>query len=184
MRRLRYDWIWIAASVLALDRASKYVVETLTPLGYMLPVVPGFFTFVHAANPGVAFGLFADAPSGVVTIILSAATVVVCALLIGLLTSGRAGHRLSTLGVSLILGGALGNLFDRIFHAGVTDFLYFHIGSHYWPAFNVADAAIAVGTTLVGIELIFLSGRHDHAEAHPVGGAASEENAARGGDQA
>ena len=78
-------------------------------------------------------------------------------MLIWLLATQRAGASLATFGITLILGGALGNLYDRLLHAGVTDFLYFHLGSHYWPAFNVADSAITIGTVLVGIELIFLN---------------------------
>jgi signal peptidase II len=160
----RFGWVWTALGVFVVDRATKAAVENHTQIGYRHIVIPGFFDFVHAANPGVAFGLFADTPSRGITAALSLATVLVCAMLIWLLVTARAGAALATLGISLILGGALGNLYDRLLHARVTDFLYFHLGSHYWPAFNVADAAITVGTVLVGIELIFLSKSPHHSE--------------------
>jgi signal peptidase II len=162
----RWDWIWLVAAVLFLDRASKSLVELLTPVGYYRSVVPGLFTFVHVANPGIAFGYLADGPStGITTILVSAATLMVCILLTWLLAAGRAGHAWARSGVALILGGALGNLYDRLLHGSVTDFLYFHLGSHYWPAFNVADTAIAIGTVLVAIELIFHSPHAEHGPA-------------------
>lgn len=160
-------WLAIVAGILFLDRASKTLVEALTPLGYIQPVVPGLFTFVHAENPGIAFGFFSDEPSRAVTAALSIATIIVCLLLTWLLVSGRAGRRHASTGVAFILGGALGNLYDRVLHGSVTDFLYFHLGSHYWPAFNVADSAIAVGTVLVGIELIAYSGKTEPEDTAP-----------------
>lgn len=153
----RFNWVWIALVAFFVDRFSKAAVETNFPVGYLHTVVPGFFTFVHAANPGIAFGLLADEPNRWVTVVLAIATVFVCALLIWLLMSGKVQKLMARVGLALILGGALGNLYDRVLHASVTDFLYFHLGEHYWPAFNVADSVIAIGTLLVGIDLIFLS---------------------------
>ena len=167
MRQRRLGWLGIVAGILLLDRASKTLVETLTPLGYFHPVIPAIFTFVHAANPGIAFGFFADDPSRTVATVLSFITIIVCLLLTWLLVSGKAGRRHANAGVAFILGGALGNLYDRLLHGSVTDFLYFHIGEHYWPAFNVADSAIAIGTVLVGIELIFYSATPEQEDMAP-----------------
>lgn len=152
----RYDWVFVALGTFLADRLTKALVEQY-PEGYLHTVVPGFFTFVHAANPGIAFGLLADEPNRWVTVVLAIATVFVCALLIWLLTSGKVQKLIARVGLALILGGALGNLYDRVLHASVTDFLYFHLGNHYWPAFNVADSVILIGTVLVGIDLVFLS---------------------------
>lgn len=152
----RFDWVWMTLVTFFADRISKAVVESY-PVGYLHTVVPGFFTFVHAANPGIAFGILADEPNRWVTVVLAIATVGVCALLIWLLLSGHVQKMIARVGLALILGGALGNLYDRVLHASVTDFLYFHLGEHYWPAFNVADSVIAIGTVLVGIDLVFLS---------------------------
>lgn len=156
MQAKRFDWVWITLATFFVDRITKAVVEG-TPVGYFHTVVPGFFTFVHAANPGIAFGLLADEPNRWVTVVLAIATVFVCALLIWLLLSGKVQKMIARVGLALILGGAIGNLFDRVWNHSVTDFLYFHLGNHYWPAFNVADSVIAIGTVLVGIDLVFLS---------------------------
>jgi signal peptidase II len=158
MSRLR--WTWFALGAFAADRATKYAVERLTSLEYYRVIIPNFFSLVHAQNPGLAFGVFADSPSARMTALLSISTLVVCVLLAWLLFSGRAGGGISRTGVALILGGALGNLFDRVMYSTVTDFLYFKIGHYSWPAFNVADSAITVGAILVAVELVFLP-RHE-----------------------
>ena len=142
-------------SALALDRATKYAVETRTPLGYHRVLINRFFTFVHASNPGLAFGIFADSPSRGMTAILSIGTLIICALLVWLLVSGRAGGTAGQIGVALILGGAAGNLLDRILYSKVTDFLDFQFGNYHWPAFNVADSVIMIGAVVLGIELFF-----------------------------
>lgn len=162
MEMSRIRWIWFTLGAFALDRGTKYAIESQTPLSYQRPIIHNFFTLVHSDNPGLAFGLFADAASPRMTAILSLSALLVCALLAWLLISGRAGGRTAQTGVALILGGALGNCFDRAVYSTVTDFLYFHYGSFQYPAFNLADTAIAVGATLVGIELIFL---HKHVVA-------------------
>jgi signal peptidase II len=167
MKSRRLGWLGIVAGILFLDRGSKTLVEALTPVGYFRPVIDSIFTFVHAANPGIAFGFLSDEPSGAVSTIVSSMSIAVCFLLTGLLVSGRAGRRHANTGVAFILGGALGNLYDRLLHGSVTDFLYFHVGSHYWPAFNVADSAIAIGTVLVGIELIFYSANAEQEDVAP-----------------
>jgi signal peptidase II len=152
----RLNWIWITLAVLAVDRATKYAVEKMTPIGYRRAVVPQFLSIVHTSNPGIAFGLFADSPSHWVGVALSIAALVVCILLTWFLLSGNAGAAPSRVGVALVLGGALGNLFDRVIHSSVTDFIYVHFHSHDWPAFNFADSAITVGAILIGFELLFM----------------------------
>src|SRR5580700_6861188 len=160
MEQSHTRWIWFTLGAFAADRATKYAVEKFTSLDYFRVIIPNFFSLVHAQNPGLAFGVFADSPSARLTTLLSISTLVVCVLLTWLLLSGRAGGGTSRAGVALILGGALGNLFDRALYSTVTDFLYFRISNYSWPAFNLADAAITVGAILVGIEMIFL---HRHA---------------------
>ncbi|HXQ98556.1 MAG TPA: signal peptidase II [Candidatus Limnocylindrales bacterium] len=159
MGLFRIRWFWFTLGAFALDRASKFAIESRTPLGFNRVLIPGFFTLVHSNNPGLAFGLFADAASPRMTAILSLSALLVCAMLIWLLVSDRAGGPAARMGVALILGGALGNCFDRTIYSTVTDFLYFHLGTYGYPAFNLADSAIAVGAAIVGIELIFL---HKH----------------------
>lgn len=159
MELTRMRWIWVTLGAFGADRVTKFAVERFTPLDYHKVLVPGFFTLVHAANPGLAFGLFADSASTRITALLSISSLVVCALLTWLLVSGRAGGAVARTGVALILGGAGGNLYDRALYARVTDFLYFQVGGYHWPAFNVADSVITVGAFIVAIELIFLQ-RH------------------------
>jgi signal peptidase II len=155
----RLNWIWITLGVLAADRATKYAIEKMTPLGYRRECIPKFLSIVHTSNPGIAFGFFADSPSRWVGVALALAALVVCVLLTWFLLSGNAGAAPGRVGVSLVLGGALGNLFDRLIHSSVTDFIYVQFHSHEWPAFNLADSAITVGAILIGIELVFMRKR-------------------------
>jgi len=161
----RTTWIWITLCAFAADRGTKYAIEKLTPLGYHRTYIRRFFSIVHESNPGVAFGFFSDSPSKWITGALAAGMFIVCVLLIWIVVSDYAGGALSRSGISLILGGAFGNLYDRLFHSGVTDFLYFQINGYHWPAFNLADSAITIGAVLVAVELI----RHPRSKARSAG---------------
>ena len=151
----------IALVVLALDRLTKWTIAHRLTLHDSIPVIPGFFRIIHTENPGAAFGIFADSPTqwkvGLLIFFSVLALLIVCALL------WKSSHRLTTTGVglSLILGGAIGNLWDRIVSRHVVDFLLFYIGRYQWPAFNVADSAIVVGAGLLIFEILFTkSARH------------------------
>ena len=145
----------IALSVVVLDRLAKLLVEHRIPLHDGIQIIPGFFRLTHLENRGAAFGLFADSPSpwkvGALVLFSVIALVVVSSLL------WKNSHTLSITGVglSLILGGAVGNLWDRLTAGHVTDFLLFYVGQYQWPAFNVADSAIVVGATLLVYEIMF-----------------------------
>jgi signal peptidase II len=166
MRPSHSRWIWITLGAFALDRLTKYAIESLTPLGFHKPLIANFFALVHASNPGLAFGFFADAPSPRVSLLLTLATLFVCALLTWLLFAGHAGVAAGRSGVALILGGALGNLFDRALFSSVTDFFDVQFGSYHWPAFNIADTSITVGALLVAYEILF---QHKHVASHEEG---------------
>jgi signal peptidase II len=155
MRHFRSRWIWITLAAFALDRATKYVIESRTRLGFHRTIIPNLFSVVHATNPGLAFGFFSDTPSAIVSLLLTIATLFVCVVLAWLLMADRAGAALARFGVALILGGALGNLFDRALFSSVTDFFDVQFGSYHWPAFNIADSAITIGALLVAYEIIF-----------------------------
>jgi signal peptidase II len=145
----------IAAIVLLLDRLAKWAVASNIPLQFSIVVIPGFFHLTHVQNPGAAFGLFADSSAqwkiGALVSFSVVALVIVSALL------WKNSHSLSTttIGLSLILGGATGNLWDRMVSGHVVDFLDFYVGSYHWPAFNVADSAIVIGAILLVSEIIF-----------------------------
>jgi signal peptidase II len=150
---MRKYFVGIAILVLFLDRLAKRAVASNIALHDSVVVIPGFFRLTHVQNTGAAFGLFADSPVqwkvGALVAFSILALVVVSALL------WKNGHALSitTIGLSLILGGAMGNLWDRIMSGRVVDFLDFYVGSYHWPAFNVADSAIVVGAALLISEI-------------------------------
>jgi signal peptidase II len=145
----------IAFFVLLVDRASKWLVATNITLHDSLIVLPGFFRLTHVQNTGAAFGLFADSGSewkiAILVMFSVLALVVVSALL------WKNSHSMTTTGVglALILGGALGNLWDRLISGHVVDFFDFYVGSYHWPAFNVADSAIVIGALLLVAEILF-----------------------------
>jgi len=145
----------IAVIIVALDRLTKWTISHRLSLHDSIPVIPGFFKIIHTENPGAAFGIFADSPSQWKVALLILFSVV--ALLIVSLLLWKNSHALTStgIGLSLILGGAIGNLWDRIVSRHVVDFLLFYIGRHQWPAFNVADSAIVVGACLLVFEIVF-----------------------------
>ena len=153
-RSIAWRWlILIIAAVFAADQATKHVIEKYTTSDYMHVVIPGVLNLIHTHNPGVAFSLFADAQSPAARFLLIAFSTAVIVFLFWLLAAERAGGRMGQVGMAMILGGAIGNVLDRITERGVTDFIDLHIQSHHWPTFNVADSAIVVGAALVLLEL-------------------------------
>ena len=144
----------LAAIVFALDRLTKQIIETRVSVLDTHTVIPGFFDIVHARNRGAAFSMFADSNSPWRPFFLIGLSIAALILVAGILRKASTLDRPTALGLSLILGGALGNVFDRIVSGAVTDFLDFYIGTLHWPAFNVADSAIVVGSGLLLISLL------------------------------
>ena len=145
----------IAVAVLVLDRVTKWLIATRLSLNNGFTVIPNFFRIVHVENPGAAFGLFAESASHwrlLALIMFSLLALIIVGVLLW-----KNSQMVSATGaaLSLVLGGALGNLWDRVIAGHVTDFLEFHIGSYYWPSFNVADSAIVVGAILLVGEILF-----------------------------
>lgn len=153
-RSIAWRWLTlIIASVLAADQATKHAIEKYTSADYLRVVIPGILNLIHTHNPGVAFSLFADSHSPAVRFMLLAFSIAVIIFLFWLLAAERAGGRMGQIGMAMILGGALGNVFDRLTERGVIDFIDLHIQSHHWPTFNIADSAIVIGAALVLLEL-------------------------------
>ena len=150
----------IALAVLLLDRITKWAIAQTIPLEDAINIIPGFFRLTHLENTGAAFSLFADSSSPFRTTLLIAFSVAALSVVSVLLWKDRRVFHSGTLALSLILGGAVGNLWDRIANGKVTDFLDFYIGIHHWPPFNVADSAIVVGALLLFMRML----RKDH---HP-----------------
>jgi len=139
----------IALAVLLLDRITKWAIAQTIPLEDAVNIVPGFFRLTHLENTGAAFSLFAESTSPFRTALLIAFSVAALAVVSFLLWKDRGVFHSGTLALSLILGGAVGNLWDRLVDGKVTDFLDFYIDAHHWPPFNVADSAIVVGALLL-----------------------------------
>jgi signal peptidase II len=151
----RARWLWLTLLVVVLDRGTKAWVEAQTVEGWRHEVATNFIYLVHSQNPGVAFGVLADSASIWTRVALIAGSVVVIAILAWMLVANRSGGAWSAAGLALLLGGATGNVTDRIMHGGVTDFFEVWLGSYRWPAFNVADSAIAIGAALLIIDVLF-----------------------------
>ncbi len=139
----------IALLAFGLDRWSKYLVETRLSPFQVHSVIPGFFDIVRTHNRGVAFGFFDGAASESRAAIMIAFSLGALVLLAWLLWRNRTADFFSDLAIGLILGGAAGNIFDRIRVGAVTDFLDFYSGSYHWYTFNIADSAITVGACLL-----------------------------------
>ena len=156
---LRSLYFSVSAVVIVLDRLTKLFVARHVALNFgNVQVIPNFFSITHVENTGAAFSLFAEWPQRVRVPLLvgfsTAAMIVVCYLL----WKSAAKFTWTGLALAFILGGAIGNLYDRVLFGRVTDFLHFYIGTHMWPDFNLADSAIVCGATLLILDLIFSGG--------------------------
>jgi signal peptidase II len=145
----------IALFVIALDRVTKRAITHRLSLHGSITVIPGFFRIIHAENPGAAFGIFADSPAEWKTGLLIGFSIIALLIVSVLLWKSSSSFTSTGIGLSLILGGAIGNLWDRLVSRRVVDFLLFYVGPHQWPAFNVADSAIVVGAALLVFEIVF-----------------------------
>lgn len=139
-------WLLLSAMVIAIDLLTKYWVQSTLAYSEQRPLTT-FFDLVLFHNQGAAFSFLAGA-GGWQRTFFSAIALIASAVIIYLLRK-HPGQKLFCFGLSLILGGALGNLYDRLTLGYVVDFLYFHYQQHYWPAFNVADSAITGGVILL-----------------------------------
>lgn len=156
----RWPWLLLAGLVLALDQWSKWLVQSHLPLFASYPVIPGFLSFTHVENPGVAFGFLASTSHArgpwVVTVLGFLALVFVAHLFL----KSDPRDRLMMAALALIGGGAVGNLVDRITQGAVTDFVDAYVGNYHWHTFNVADSAISVGLVVLLLDGL----RHRRAE--------------------
>jgi signal peptidase II len=158
-------WLAIAVTVIVLDQLTKMLVEQHLPAGASV-VIAAILDLVHVRNSGAAFSFLADA-SGWQRELFIGIGVIASLWMVWMLARARRGQWLFCLALSLILGGALGNVIDRFRHGAVVDFLHFHGGAHYWPAFNVADSAITCGAILLIADAI-IQGRRERASSSPA----------------
>lgn len=154
-RDMRWLMVVIAAFIIALDRVTKlWIIRNILP-GHGIVIIPRVFRLTHVLNTGAAFSMFESSASPLLVrnllIAFSIAAVVV--VLVLLWRMGR-GVSVTAIALAFILGGAIGNLYDRIRYAHVVDFLEVHIVHYHWPDFNVADSAIVVGACLLLLEML------------------------------
>ena len=155
MRDRRWVMLVIAALVIVLDRVTKIWVENHVTIGQGIVIWPHIFRISHLLNTGAAFSLFEGVRNpALVRNLLVAFSIVAVVVVLALIW--RLGQQMSVAAVALalILGGAIGNMYDRIRYAYVVDFLEVHIFHYHWPDFNVADSAIVVGACLLLLEMM------------------------------
>lgn len=141
-----HKWLWLSALVFAVDQITKWAVFLGMEYQSMIPVLP-FFSFVHVHNTGAAFSFLAGAGGWQRYFFLGIG--IAASLFILYLLRKHQNDSLMAIGLALILGGAIGNIFDRLWHGFVVDFLYFSYQTYSFPAFNIADSAITVGAALL-----------------------------------
>ncbi len=152
-------WPFLAAGLIAgADRVTKVLVEGRVQPWEMIPVIPGLFQIVFLRNTGIAFG-FLQSSDGETSPILTLFSLAVLAFIGVMLWKSAGEHWTLRWGLACVLGGAAGNLHDRIVFGGVTDFLDFYWGRHHFPAFNVADTAITCGAGLLLLDLWLMRGK-------------------------
>jgi signal peptidase II len=155
-RPRRLPWLLlISALIIVADRLTKNWISAHIPLGGAIPIIPRFLRITHWTNEGAAFSLFADTASPHVVRWALVAFTLVAALVIFIVLIRLGSHfTLTTIALALILGGALGNVHDRIVYGSVIDFIEIHIFAYHWPDFNVADSSVVTGACLLLLDSI------------------------------
>lgn len=146
-------WLWLSAAVLIVDQISKAMIRKRFDL-YDYESITPFFDLIRLHNTGAAFSFLADQPGWQQYFFVVIALIVSVVIIIWM-RSLRGRQAFIAAGLSLLLGGALGNVIDRVSFGYVTDFLYFNWNGYYWPAFNVADIAICAGAAGLIIDSVF-----------------------------
>lgn len=141
-------WLWLSLAVIVADQVTKQLVFTRLSLGEMIDLLP-VLNLTHRHNTGAAFSMFAGAP--VLMFVLLGVGVSVG--ILWWLRKNPQGAHLMAVALTLILGGALGNVIDRVWRGFVVDFIDFHLAGWHWPAFNVADSAICIGAGLLMLDM-------------------------------
>lgn len=156
-------WLWLSLAVIVLDQWTKHLAVTVLQYGVPVPLMPGFnLTLVH--NTGAAFSLLRDAGGWQRPFFIIIATAISVFLVLWLRRLPRNQHWLAA-ALALVLGGAVGNLWDRAAHGYVVDFVDWYWRTWHWPAFNIADSAIFVGAIMLIVDAVWLEPRRQAAAA-------------------
>ncbi|MET0069764.1 MAG: signal peptidase II [Candidatus Thiodiazotropha sp.] len=152
-------WLWLSLLVIVLDQASKQLAESALTLYESVRVLP-FFDLTLLYNKGAAFSFLSD-QGGWQRWFFIVLAIVVCIVLVGWLWRLKREEQWVAVALSLIIGGAIGNVIDRILFGQVIDFLHFHYQQHYFPAFNVADSAITIGVIIMLYDALILAKKRE-----------------------
>lgn len=155
-------WLWLSAAVVALDQGSKWAADHLLTLYAPRPVMP-FFNLTLVYNQGAAFSFLSEA-GGWQRWFFTALAVAVSVFLVVWMAKLRESERWTAASLALILGGAVGNLIDRVWHGYVIDFFDVYYGRYHWPAFNIADSAITVGAAVLIVLGLFVKQAADDGD--------------------
>ena len=150
----RLPYLLLVVLTLAADRWTKAWIQNRFNINESATVIDGFFNITYVRNTGVAFGIFSSISSPAKSLLLSIFTAFAAVMVITYSVRSSVRNRLLQVALALILGGALGNLYDRLAYGYVVDFLELYVRTYHWPAFNVADSAISVGVALLALEII------------------------------
>ncbi len=151
----RLRWLLLTLFIVVADRVTKALIEARTTEGWHHELIRNFIYLVHSKNPGIAFSIFANSQSPWLRIGLIALSILFIVALAWLLITSKHVTWRTLAGLSLLIGGAAGNLTDRLIHGAVTDFFEVWFGTYRYPAFNVADSAITIGAILVLLDVLF-----------------------------
>jgi len=150
----RLPYLILVAATLALDRWTKALIQKRFDLSESISVIDGFFSITYVRNTGVAFGILDPLSLPAKSVLLSLFTVFAAVVVITYSVRSPLRNRLLQVALALVLGGALGNLYDRLAYGYVVDFLEFYVRTYHWPSFNVADSAISIGVILLALEIL------------------------------
>jgi len=153
--------LWLPITIVAADQLAKAMVRAMLPLHESITIVPGFMDFTHITNSGAAFGILdrVDFPFKTVVIAVIATAALIG---VGMYAASLAHHQLvARVGLALIIGGAAGNLIDRVIAGSVVDFVDVYWRTYHFWAFNVADSAISVGVAIMILDMLGIGSRHD-----------------------
>jgi len=162
--RARSAHFLLALIIVLLDRWTKRLVAARIAMYAHVQIIPGIFRLTHTENTGAAFSLFADSPAHWKTSLLIGFSVVAMVIVSVLAWKQVRTFTITGVALSLILGGATGNLWDRVASGRVVDFLLFYYKQYQWPVFNLADSAIVVGASLLVLEILFHKSGGDEAQ--------------------
>ena len=155
----RHLEVWLPMVIVAVDQATKAMVKQALPLHDSVTIIPGFMDFTHVLNSGAAFGILNGVDFPFKTVVI--AVIAMAALVgVGLYAASISHHQLiARVGLALILGGAAGNLIDRVLFGSVVDFVDVYWRNHHFWAFNVADSAISVGVAIMILDMLGVGSR-------------------------